>query len=80
MRGEKGCFVSLSNVKHDDRPMNGAWAPGNYLNQCNRCGEQFIGDKRAVVCADCAYGPNNKEDSPAPVKVVETRDGPVAIL
>ena len=26
-----------------------------YICKCSRCNEGFIGDKRAMVCADCAY-------------------------
>lgn len=41
----------------DDRPplLHLRWAPGNYSNRCCECGEMFIGDKRAGMCADCAY-------------------------
>ena len=42
-------------VKKDDRPQKGAWAPGSYYNRCRRCGDLFIGDKLARMCADCAY-------------------------
>lgn len=41
--------------KIDARPKRGWWAPGDYLHTCSRCYEDFIGDKRAAVCADCAY-------------------------
>ncbi|WP_020408977.1 hypothetical protein [Hahella ganghwensis] len=41
--------------KRDERPMNGGWAPGYYTNKCSTCGSEFIGDKRAITCADCAY-------------------------
>lgn len=40
----------------DVRPQRGFWAPGRYRNTCSLCDEEFIGDKRAKVCADCAYG------------------------
>jgi hypothetical protein len=44
--------------KEDNRPARGGWAPGEYLNKCRSgCDEEFIGDKRACSCADCAYGP-----------------------
>lgn len=46
--------------KQDDRPQLGWWAPGEYLNLCRRCNEYFIGDKRAGICADCAYSPNTE--------------------
>lgn len=39
----------------DTRPMLGGWAPGNYLRRCHVCKGGFIGDKRAMQCADCAY-------------------------
>jgi hypothetical protein len=32
----------------------GAWAPGNYWCNCRACGEIFLGDKRAMMCGDCA--------------------------
>lgn len=41
--------------KTDLRPMRGSWAPGNYYNKCSNCKAGFIGDKRAQMCADCAY-------------------------
>ncbi len=39
----------------DARPPQDGWAPGNYSNKCMECGVVFVGDKRAVKCADCAY-------------------------
>ncbi len=30
------------------------YAPGNYTCQCVRCEQQFVGDKGAVACLDCA--------------------------
>jgi hypothetical protein len=45
--------------KEDDRPKNGGWAPGDYFNKCFTCKETFIGDKRAIFCADCAYSSAN---------------------
>jgi hypothetical protein len=47
--------------KEDRRPQRFGWAPGSYLNHCHGAGckdledKTFIGDKRAVICADCAY-------------------------
>lgn len=32
----------------------GGYAPGNYTCNCVTCKKQFIGDKRAVQCKDCA--------------------------
>lgn len=48
--------------KEDSRPRRGNWAPGGYYCKCAYCQELFTGDKRAVVCADCAY-----KDWPEPV-------------
>lgn len=49
--------------KEDDRPQKGWWAPGDYICHCRRCSDYFVGDKRAGICADCAYSekPANKE-------------------
>lgn len=41
--------------ERDRRPQLGFWAPGFYTNRCFYCGVEFIGDKRAKSCADCAY-------------------------
>lgn len=46
----------------DTRPRKGAWSPGNYLCKCIQCGENFIGEKRAFLCAPCAYG--DSKESP----------------
>ena len=45
----------IKNWKEDNRPPKGMWAPGDYLCNCSKCGDLFIGDKRAMYCADCAY-------------------------
>ena len=42
-------------LETDQRPQRFAWAPGNYIAKCSCCGKRFIGDKRAVLCAPCAY-------------------------
>lgn len=47
----------MRGFKEDDRPHRGAWAPGTYCCSCASCGDKFMGDKRAVSCADCAYAP-----------------------
>jgi len=58
-------------AKKDSRPQLGAWAPGNYMCVCSVCTSKFIGDKRAKVCADCAYentvlaGHDSKPDAAA---------------
>lgn len=49
-------FRELAGVKEDNRPVRGGWAPGKYHRCCRSCGSRFIGDKRAITCADCAYG------------------------
>lgn len=50
--------MSYQDYKRDERPQRGCWAPGSYCCQCLACGDHFIGDKRAMECADCAYNPN----------------------
>lgn len=47
---------SMRGVKEDHRGPRGGWADGEYLCKCGFCACQFFGDKRAVQCADCAYG------------------------
>lgn len=44
-------------AKEDSRAQRGTWAPGDYVCTCHKCKDAFIGDKRAVTCADCAYSP-----------------------
>ena len=29
------------------------YAPGNYMNKCSKCGEVFVGDKKAWTCFSC---------------------------
>lgn len=41
--------------KEDKSPQLGPWAPGDYCGVCYGCHEKFVGDKRAMLCADCAY-------------------------
>ena len=50
-------MVNFADVfgKDDERERKEGWAPGNYTGECHKCGERFIGDKRASECADCAY-------------------------
>lgn len=57
----KGCFP----ISCDKRPPNGAWAGGDYTNRCVTCKALFIGDKLALVCADCAYKANPKDEPKA---------------
>lgn len=47
--------------KEDKRPQNGMWAPGSYYCKCVHCGDLYIGDKRSVCCADCAYARSPQE-------------------
>lgn len=47
---------AIKRMKPDDsRPQRLGWAPGGYMRLCRQCEEHFVGDKRAVQCADCAY-------------------------
>lgn len=52
---DAGAEVTRLNPNCDPRPARGCWAPGNYMALCTCCRQCFIGDKRAVHCADCAY-------------------------
>lgn len=51
----------MINLKGDERPQRYGWAPGDYLCKCSGEGckakedKTFIGDKRAIICSDCAY-------------------------
>ncbi len=47
-------FSALDAEKDNREPLNG-WATGDYYNSCCTCGKDFLGDKRAVQCASCAY-------------------------
>jgi hypothetical protein len=42
-------------MKLDKRPHRKGWGPGDYFCTCTTCNKDFIGDKRAWSCADCAY-------------------------
>lgn len=48
--------------KEDQRPKMGGWAPGGYSGKCSKCGDRFIGAKRAVECADCAYSAESNDE------------------
>jgi len=50
----------MTGMKVDDRAPKGGWAIGPYLNTCRQCGSDFLGDKRAWHCADCAYEPERE--------------------
>lgn len=30
------------------------YAPGGYLNRCGGCNNRYTGDKRAIICFECA--------------------------
>ena len=47
-------------ANRDKRPGRGGWAPGSYACKCIRCEKKFVGDKRAVVCSNCAYKDTNE--------------------
>lgn len=50
----------------DSRPKRFGWAPGEYTNQCFSCKWHFIGDKRAYMCAECAYSEKSLDVKPDP--------------
>ena len=64
----------------DKRPARGWWAPGDYMNTCRKCGKGFVGDKRAVHCADCAYaGPTNRGSGRTTGQMLEAPMGAVFV-
>ena len=34
--------------------ISNGYAPGSYFNVCHECKAEFIGDKRAITCLECA--------------------------
>jgi hypothetical protein len=58
----------------DRRDKRGGWAPGRYLCTCSQPShvgaKRFTGDKRATICADCAYA---KPDPIADFDAVKAR-------
>jgi hypothetical protein len=62
----------MRNLTADPRPQYGAWAPGGYFCICVNCKQEFVGDKRALSCADCAYlnGWRKIEDAPTTYRVL----------
>lgn len=50
--------VAQNAMMGDERERKGSWAPGSYICHCMQCKDLFIGDKRAMMCADCAYSPH----------------------
>jgi hypothetical protein len=64
-------LMNIKNWEGDKRPKRFGWAPGSYMNNC-QCGETFIGDKRAIMCADCAYAlPDRDPSVPRQVEVTD---------
>ena len=55
-------FPVFKSFKTDERPKKYGWAPGNYTCKCCECDCDFIGDKRAVMCADCAYSKKTEKE------------------
>ena len=61
----------MLSMRSDQRAQRYGWAPGDYFGRCHGAGcegkpfeeASFIGDKRATMCADCAYA------LPSPVPV-----------
>jgi hypothetical protein len=49
----------------------GGWAQGGYLVGCSTCDKPFLGDKRAVVCLNCALDTEakNPTSDTAPVNI-----------
>jgi rubrerythrin len=46
-------------MRIDSRADKGGWSYGKTwaeFRRCQSCGHNFIGDKTAWQCADCAYG------------------------
>ena len=39
----------------------GGYAPGNYMNKCVSCGDEFFGDKLSGECQPCAINRLNEE-------------------
>lgn len=52
----------------------GGFAPGNYMNTCTECKEDFIGDKRAVQCEPCAINAVNSAGKKASTEVYKLKD------
>jgi len=50
----------------DKRPHRAGWARGPYQRICQECERVFVGDKRAVTCAPCAYRDAPAADIPLP--------------
>ena len=55
----------------DTRPAMGGWAPGSYECFCLACLRSFIGDKRASICAPCAYAGVRAADDDTPPHIAD---------
>jgi len=60
----QGGYVLDAN--RDKRPHRAGWARGPYHRICQECERVFVGDKRAVTCAPCAYRDAPPADIPPP--------------
>ena len=56
-------WAKSRNIKIDKRPKKGPFAYGAYTCKCTKCECQFMGDKRALWCGDCAYNDWEKESA-----------------
>ena len=54
-KDDKDQYIKMIDGERDHRQHKGAWAPGYYSHSCHKCKTEFLGDKRAMICADCAY-------------------------
>lgn len=50
-------MTHMADLKEDKRPPFNGWAGGDYECLCLACRDKFLGDKRCLTCADCAYKP-----------------------
>ncbi len=58
----------MNKYKISDKPPLGGWASGNYCCVCVDCGDGYLGDKRSMVCADCAH--KQKDPLWKPVSII----------
>ena len=47
-------FLVTKNTEGTTRIKIGGFADGDYVCVCRRCGSRFIGDKRSLLCLECA--------------------------
>lgn len=67
-------MTNIRDAKQDSRPQRFGWAPGSYISECVDCHAHFIGDKRAVLCADCAYAMPDTPTTPPPDRAPVTAE------